>query len=61
MGQPIYHLQLQLILTDSKYICSTISIALDYSTPLTVGCAMSVSRVVEVRGVVGCNLVVTTC
>jgi len=46
------------ILTDSKSIHSTISIVLDYSTPLAVGCVICtcVSRVV-VGGVVtvGCT------
>ena len=42
-------------LTDSKSIHSTITIVLDYSTLLTVGCATRVSRAVEVGSVVGCG------
>jgi len=36
-------------LPDSKSICSTISIVLDYSTLLTVGCATCVSWAVKVE------------
>jgi hypothetical protein len=42
-------------LPDSKSIHSTISIVLDYSTLLTVGCVTCVSRAVELGSIIGCS------